>query len=519
MPKAPSSRKRVAARGQSPYRSPSPNGVPQLTPKAPASRRGPHGDHSLRSPSPGNVKNVTFNRPLIQGPTGSRANSEAPHDHHGHGENVSDTSVLEYTGNIDMPKAHIDRERGRVKARKDHRDARITADPHVRFPLSANFKLFATPGHDDAGQDVQVCQLMNSLIGSIVDLADSIPEIEERKEAFMDHILTPENQQLVRYLGCLGLGGLHGEKGWEMLLTEKESRRSFVVGILGMAIKEKVFGDLWFGGDEEQKKQLEDLEREGVEKDGFVRAQERANAIKTFPKSTAHDKNFRFAVVQTTLALSKMLWPFWAIECSKSLRNIIFLRLEEIVQTAGKLGRAMRSSPNVIYYWPPVFKDEEYEPSRMECLNLVHMIKSSPYKRETVKGMIRPILKKGMENKSEAIVRVVCFHGIVAYRQGGGKLAKRELAKDKEGDSHMPADVRRARERVGDGPLTGNEGIRSKTICKSLVLLQWGKQRLLTKEAGTSAHIDANRDGKMEKYEQDSSPMKELYQMLVERCK
>jgi hypothetical protein len=122
-----------------------------------------------------------------------------------------------------------------------------------------------------------------------------------------------------------------------------------------------------------------------------------------------------------------------------------------------------------------------------------------------------------MEDKSEAIVRVVCFHGVVAYRQGGGRLAKEQLEEDKRGDGHVPPDVMRARERVGEAPLTGHEGIRSKTICKSLVLLQWGKQRLLTKEAGTSAHIDAVRDGNTKKYEDDCLGMVELYDMAQQR--
>ena len=48
-------------------------------------------------------------------------------------------------------------------------------------------------------------------------------------------------------------------------------------------------------------------------------------------------------------------------------------------------------------------------------------------------------------------------------------------------------------------------------LCKSVVNLIWGRQRLLTREAGTSVHIDAMRDGNQKRYEDDRKGYIELY--------
>lgn len=195
-----------------------------------------------------------------------------------------------------------------------------------------------------------------------------------------------------------------------------------------------------------------------------------------------------------------------------------------IALAAANLARTMRRSRDVIYYWPPTLKDEEFEPARMECINLADMIRHSPYDRQEVSGRDRPILREGRANESQAIVRVVCFPGIQAYRQGGGDLAKRQLAAEREGvDTNVdkaPPDVvamrRRIVNRYGE-EYTGNEGLRTRIISKGVVLLQWGQQRLLTKEAGTSVHIDAVKSGDLKKYQDDVAGRVELFRLFEER--
>jgi hypothetical protein len=45
--------------------------------------------------------------------------------------------------------------------------------------------------------------------------------------------------------------------------------------------------------------------------------------------------------------------------------------------------------------------------------------------------------------------------------------------------------------------------------------LIWGRQRLLTREAGTSVHIDAMRDGDQKRYEDDRKGYIELYDYFL----
>lgn len=162
---------------------------------------------------------------------------------------------------------------------------------------------------------------------------------------------------------------------------------------------------------------------------------------------------------------------------------------------------------------------EEFDPQRMECLNTTDMIEVSPYKKRTVNGHATAVLEDPTAGASrdEAIVRIVAFPGIVAYRQGGGSMARKMLEEERKHDDNAPPDVQYSRQLSKDSPwnLTGREGFRTRVICKSIVYLVWGKQRLLTKEAGTSAHLDAKRDGREEKYNADRQGFVELHDVFM----
>ena len=257
---------------------------------------------------------------------------------------------------------------------------------------------------------------------------------------------------------------------------------------------------------------------------GFFRTRERANAILKYKTKPVDVAGFRSAVTRVMLQLEHLLLPLWNLgskSTATTWRSSHRRReLAQIVSTAGVLSRSMRSSPDVVYYWPPTFKDEEFEPGHMECFNLRTMITESPYDKKTVSGFDRAVLREGHEHESEAIVRVVCFPGLVSYKQHGGALATQELAEEekRKGNERLPPDVQMQRKRLAkqETSLTGDEGFRTRILCKSVVLLQWGKQRLLTKEAGTSQHLDAmkgNGSG-MEKYDDDYDGFVELYDVF-----
>jgi len=155
----------------------------------------------------------------------------------------------------------------------------------------------------------------------------------------------------------------------------------------------------------------------------------------------------------------------------------------------------------------------------MECLNIASMIQKSPYElKKQPNGQNRSVLK-GAAEKAEAIVRITAFPGLVAHRKGGGLLARELLAAEKERDSlyktNLPPDVQQLRSMSAEPPLHGTEGFRTRVLCKSVVNLQWGQQRLLTKEAGTSRHLDAMRDGGMARYEEDREGFIELFDYFL----
>ena len=271
---------------------------------------------------------------------------------------------------------------------------------------------------------------------------------------------------------------------------------------------------------------------------GFYRTRQRAMEIFEYekkPKNQAGGADAAWAAtVMVVRQLEIMLLPLWkqggksydAAAWNKGGKYGMGGYLNRIVSLASSVSRAMCREPDVVYYWQPTFKDEEFEPGRMECYNLKEMISTSPYDRKTINGIDRAILRKDHGDRSEAIVRIVCFPGLVAYRQHGGALAQKELGEEAErrGDHEaVPPDVRAQRKRLAahEDTLTGDEGFRTRIVGKSVVLLEWGKQRLLTKEAGTSVHIDAmnKQNGKsMDRYHDhdDYAELWTVYQKVQE---
>ena len=157
----------------------------------------------------------------------------------------------------------------------------------------------------------------------------------------------------------------------------------------------------------------------------------------------------------------------------------------------------------------------------MEVYNLRGMITTSPYDNKAKDGVHRAVLRKGHEHEDTAVVCVICFPGVVAYQQGGGSLAKREVGVEGSQSDNAPPDVRQNRKFLATGrgreSLTGEEGFRTKVLCKAVVLLQWGRQMMLTREAGTSVHMDAAKDGG-QRYEFDNKGCVDLYDLWMKEA-
>ena len=359
---------------------------------------------------------------------------------------------------------------------------------------------------------------------------------KSRKEDVLLVLFRAENRQLIRYIGCLSMGGKSGVEGWRTLLSDTTCCQALVSGIVGRALKENVFSELCFGSDPKLAEILAEEEQHMAQTDGefmlavscpsfanfragFHRSRRRAGTLKRHEKEL-NTPSLRHAVARITLQLERLLSPLWELGSTATAWRLTGKRgqLAGIVDLAAAVSHSIRKDGSSVYYWAPTFKDEEFEPARMECFNLYDMVQASPYDKKTENGVDQAVLQNGHEHESEAIVRIVCFPGLVAYQQGGGDFGRRELAQEEQHDRNIPKDVQRHRERVenrGKGTLTGDEGFRTRTILKSVVLLQWGKQRLLTKEAGTSAHLDAMRSGNHAKYESDYEGFLELYDLFL----
>ena len=227
-------------------------------------------------------------------------------------------------------------------------------------------------------------------------------------------------------------------------------------------------------------------------------------------------------IARVTIQLERLLLPLWMQGDSETKWKTSQKKeqLATIVETAANLSLAMRKDRSTLYYWPPTFKDEEFELERMECLHMLDLMEKSPYEgKKTPEGYDRAVVRPGLEHQRHAIVRIVCWPGLVSYQQGGGDLAQEELGNENRNDKRAPPDVQQQQKLLakqrGDGTLTGHEGFRTKVLCKAVVLLQWGRQRLLTKEAGTSAHLEAKKTGDR-KYDKDVEGFVELYDLFEE---
>lgn len=397
------------------------------------------------------------------------------------------------------------------KAIKTKGDARsVPKDPSTAMPASvaeqAEVEDEPFPGH------VEICRELNELKTEIKKFSESFRRPID-KGSVLSSLLDARNEQLLRYIGCLALGGTNSARDWEALLNDEACRHALVFGIIGRALKEHVFAELYFGAGKALRQKLDELQVESFQQDGecaigtdsfggsssnviagFFRVRERANEILNGAEKKINQLDLQNAIATVTTRLGRLLLPFWTQGSTEKGWEVTkrSTQLARIVEMAAKLSRKMQKDSETVYYWPPTMKDEEFEPERMECYNLRCMMSDSPYLAEKIKGMDRGILQAGNENRKEAIVRVVCFPGLVAHRQGGGDFVSYEDRQKRD------------------------QGFRTAVLSKSVVLLQWGKQRALTREAGTSRHILAKKNGDMSRYTDSEQTFKGLFDLYLQ---
>ncbi|KAK6439893.1 hypothetical protein LTR95_003891 [Oleoguttula sp. CCFEE 5521] len=374
----------------------------------------------------------------------------------------------------------------------------------------------------DAAKDETLCAAMHDLRDMTVSFSKYFcrPDPELTGNTVKDICEDEDNATLVRYIGCLAMGGPNGVAGWEELFYDGLCLEALAMGIVSRALKEHVFSALWFAADEKLDEKLNLLDMKHTDKDGFYRTEQRAKKCRELAKG---DLSFKQNVAKVSAQIARQMQFFYDLNIHVNEETGIEYYWDRLIQDlyrivtfAAKLSQEMRCVGDAVYYWSPTFKDEEFEPSRMECYNLADMITKSPYRKKRIDGRETAVLHE-LNKGHEAIVRIVISLGLIAYRKGGGDLAGQLLETERtqadEEAKRLPPDVRHARNLSRDSPhkLTGEEGFRTRLICKSAVQLQWGAQRLLTRQAGTSTHIDAMRKNDMSKYVNDRAGFVELF--------
>jgi len=107
--------------------------------------------------------------------------------------------------------------------------------------------------------DLHVCREMHELKDKAMVLANLLPNVPLRR-GFLLWRFIESNEQAVRYIGSIAIGGKKGERSWEDLIRDRACRRALVLGLVGRALKEWVFDELWFGCLGEESQALEEAD-------------------------------------------------------------------------------------------------------------------------------------------------------------------------------------------------------------------------------------------------------------------
>lgn len=234
-------------------------------------------------------KRVSFGRRLVRGPTPaysrnrtpSRSALAHPHDemnttYHVHG---SEQAATQDQNVADGPSEQLRGEELQAISRRSispESDGGSTESDEFPFPMriaKAFTELNDDPKEwqselkdirDEATRDYEVCRRVHVLRACVLDAAQSLVYHNNgtfRKEHCLEDLCGDvRHAQLVRYIACLAQGGPKREESWRELLANPERRVALVVGIIGTALKEHVFNELWFGGTDEEIGALEALQ-------------------------------------------------------------------------------------------------------------------------------------------------------------------------------------------------------------------------------------------------------------------
>ena len=133
--------------------------------------------------------------------------------------------------------------------------------------------------------------------------------------------------------------------------------------------------------------------------------------------------------------------------------------LYKLTAQAGVLSLLMLVDPHTVYYFKPVFKEDNYNGERMECFNQEEMEDTHPRTRKSWPAHYTE-QEKVRAKTDEAVTQIVIHDGLTAYRVGGWET--------KESTPRNP---------VYCDEEDQYQGIRSRVLVPGWVYCRWGQSR------------------------------------------
>ncbi|KAH7391017.1 hypothetical protein DE146DRAFT_618984 [Phaeosphaeria sp. MPI-PUGE-AT-0046c] len=304
------------------------------------------------------------------------------------------------------------------------------------------------------------------------------------------------SQETVKVVGCVASGGPGGVLAWHKLFIEPTKRMALVLGIIGNVLVEQVFQHMFFGGTEKHVAELVKLQEKHADEDGmfpnlyafdmsstlpdadfktgFVRNTHYATSVRSIldPKATNSctlPTNFANHVNYIVGVLVTHLEPIVKLDPSSPSASILISKLHTIVTHAGLLSLSMRADPHTVYHFTPIFKEEIFSHSRMECFNGFTMQQTNPHTPDADPGLLtsekkrRAKLSKAEKKRSrndDALTQITLMDGVTAYRLGGWEMFDSKVT-----------NVRYEKMEYA------TQGVRERVLSKAWTYCRWGRAR------------------------------------------
>ncbi|KAI5274613.1 hypothetical protein E4T47_02383 [Aureobasidium subglaciale] len=254
-----------------------------------------------------------------------------------------------------------------------------------------------------------------------------------------------------------------GPDTWLTVIRDKTCRYGLSFAIINRVLVRHVFNSLLFGAPQDLQDELDKSEKQEEARDGFYRADQRAQYITSY--EIQHGVNLNTSsvrkhdVFKMALQIAELLKPLFELRRSTEHdpHGEVVKGLYTIVDRAAELATLMRKSGNtVLYQFGQVFKEQAIDRKTTGVLNMREL--EEEFARERRGDLV--------------LIRIVCGDHLLAYRKGGGVMAQRLLEKEgSEQDTSIAPELRHLPRNVYRGRLiTADDGYRSKFLAKALVI-------------------------------------------------